>query len=311
MEGVDVPPPPITSSSSHHPPPPRFEIYVSRDTFKFNASHFVAYRGFRERLHGHNYRASVRLVGSGNVGGDGYVLDFGCVKEAVKDVCGDMNEHFIVPMLSDVLGIDVVEEGEAEEVEEEVEEVDEEDDDGTEAGNITTQTKTTTITTTTTTTATTATTTTTTGRGKKRRALCHRQSPTSMKGGTVTIICEDGSRFVFPRQDCLLLPIMHSTAEELAIYLYGKILSRLNANYLIERGVTSMEVTISEAVGQEAVFRRAIPNARNSVGGGNEAGGEGEEDPFDVASYVSRGRIPVMPCKTDTEGARRLRTDPS
>ena len=50
-----------------------YEIYVSRESFKFNAAHFIAYRGFRERLHGHNYRVSVRLRGP--VGPDGYVVD--------------------------------------------------------------------------------------------------------------------------------------------------------------------------------------------------------------------------------------------
>ena len=85
----------------------QFEIYVSKDTFKFNASHFVAYPGFRERLHGHSYRASVKLLGSHEIGRDGYVLDFGCVKTAAKDVCKKMNEYFIVPMLSEVLTITV------------------------------------------------------------------------------------------------------------------------------------------------------------------------------------------------------------
>ncbi|KAL3777764.1 hypothetical protein ACHAW5_004987 [Stephanodiscus triporus] len=274
-----------------------FEIYVSKDTFKFNASHFVAYPGFRERLHGHNYRASVRLVGGthdGKVGGDGYVVDFGCVKEAVKEVCKGMNEHFIVPMLSDVLDIEVEEEEEEEEEDDDEERrgeeemaaaaaAEEEEEDGSRAkkrkrGRPTEK-------------ATTTTTTTTKAGGG---------------GGSVTIVCEDGTKFVFPRRDCLLLPLMHTTAEELAVYLYGKILSRLNAAYLAERGVSIMEVTVSEMPGQEAVFRRAIPR-----GGGGQAAGGGEEeegggDPFDVAAYVRGGGIPVMPCATDTEnGARR------
>ena len=52
----------------------QFEIVVSKDTFKFNAAHFVAYPGFRERLHGHNYRVKVRIIGSHTIGRDGYVL---------------------------------------------------------------------------------------------------------------------------------------------------------------------------------------------------------------------------------------------
>lgn len=81
-----------------------FEIYVCKDTFKFNAAHFIAYHGFRERLHGHNYRVSVRMEGP--VGGDGYVVDFGDIKRATRAVCKELNERVIVPMLSDVLRIE-------------------------------------------------------------------------------------------------------------------------------------------------------------------------------------------------------------
>ena len=80
-----------------------FEVYVSKDSFKFNAAHFIAYRGFRERLHGHNYRVSVRMEGP--VGADGYVVDFGHIKKAARDVCSRLNERVIVPMRSDVLTI--------------------------------------------------------------------------------------------------------------------------------------------------------------------------------------------------------------
>jgi len=232
----------------------QFEINVSKDTFKFNASHFVAYPGFRERLHGHSYKASVKLIGSHQIGRDGYVLDFGCVKSVAKEVCKELNEYFLVPMLSEVLKITV-----------------EEDEDGDQVG-------------------------------KKVCGDCDENTGTPVPKktkkrkrnyypGSVTILCEDGSTFVFPRQDCLLLPIMHSTAEELAVYLYGKILQNLDAEYLRKRGVTVMEVTVSEAVGQDAVFRCVIP-----ASGGKE---------FDVVSYISKEAIPVMPCATETEAAEQ------
>src|SRR6187399_1745828 len=121
-----------------------FEIFVSKESFKFNAAHFIAYRGFRERLHGHNYRVSVRMEGP--VGDDGYVVDFGDIKRATRDICASLNERVIVPMLSDVLAIEV-------------------DD------------------------------------------------------AEVRVTCEDGMRFSFPRSDCVLLEIRHSSAEELAAFL--------------------------------------------------------------------------------------------
>jgi len=83
---------------------------VSKADFKFNAAHFVAYRGFRERLHGHNYTVGVRLLGSRKISHDGYVLDFGDVKSVVKKVCKQLNERFLCPNKSDVIDIKIVEE---------------------------------------------------------------------------------------------------------------------------------------------------------------------------------------------------------
>lgn len=43
--------------------PERFEVFVAKEDFKFSSSHFVAFEGFREHLHGHNYSCSVRMRG--------------------------------------------------------------------------------------------------------------------------------------------------------------------------------------------------------------------------------------------------------
>lgn len=43
--------------------PERFEVFVAKEDFKFSSSHFVAFDGFRERIHGHNYSCSIRLRG--------------------------------------------------------------------------------------------------------------------------------------------------------------------------------------------------------------------------------------------------------
>ncbi len=39
----------------------------------------------------------------------------------------------------------------------------------------------------------------------------------------VEMACEDGARFLMPKGDCAMLPIVHSTAEELAQYLWHRI----------------------------------------------------------------------------------------
>lgn len=38
-----------------------FEVFVSKEDFKFNCAHFISFKGFRERLHGHNYRISIKV----------------------------------------------------------------------------------------------------------------------------------------------------------------------------------------------------------------------------------------------------------
>jgi 6-pyruvoyl-tetrahydropterin synthase len=40
-----------------------FSIHVAKENLKFSAAHFIAYPGFREPLHGHNYQVGVYLEG--------------------------------------------------------------------------------------------------------------------------------------------------------------------------------------------------------------------------------------------------------
>mmetsp|Transcript_22712 Transcript_22712/g.47278 ORF Transcript_22712/g.47278 Transcript_22712/m.47278 type:complete len:219 (+) Transcript_22712:114-770(+) len=86
------------------PRPTAFSVVVFSESFKFNLAHFVAYRGFRERLHGHNYRLSIELLGS-RISSDGYVMDFGDVKTVARAACKQLNERVVVPSKSDVLDI--------------------------------------------------------------------------------------------------------------------------------------------------------------------------------------------------------------
>mmetsp|Transcript_26902 Transcript_26902/g.32577 ORF Transcript_26902/g.32577 Transcript_26902/m.32577 type:complete len:175 (+) Transcript_26902:145-669(+) len=156
------------TSSSLASPSPSFSVYVSKDYFKFNAAHFIAFKGYREKLHGHNYKVDLKIWGRKN--GDGYVLDFGKIKAVLRDLCKDINEHVILPVNSNVLEI-------------------------------------------------------------------------SEKGENVNVKCEDGSLFSFPRNDCKLLPIEHSSAEELAEYILGKTIEHFSEEYLLQmRGVTAMEI---------------------------------------------------------------------
>ncbi|CAM9811493.1 unnamed protein product, partial [Ectocarpus sp. 4 AP-2014] len=158
------------------PAPERFEVYVAKEDFKFSSSHFVAFEGFRERLHGHNYSCGVRL--RGEVCEDGYVVDFGIVKKVMRKLCKGLNERFLCPMESDALEI-------------------------------------------------------------------------TLTGSQVVIVCQDGATFVLPRDDCALLPLVHSTAEELSHFLFSRLLREFTLPYLHSRGVTEMDVSVAELPRQE------------------------------------------------------------
>lgn len=162
-------------------PDAQFRLHVAKENLKFSAAHFMAYPGFRERLHGHNY--SVAVTVEGDLGGTGYVLDFGYVKRITKELCDALDERMVVPTRSGVLRI-------------------------------------------------------------------------TERDGAVEVVCEDGSTFVFPRIDVALLPIAHSSAEELARYLC----ERLEVELLKLDGPTlrSVEVMVAEAPGQAAAYRKAL-----------------------------------------------------
>ncbi len=158
-----------------------YRVAVEKDYLKFSAAHFIAYKGFREPLHGHNYQVSVAL--SGEVGADGYVLDFGIVKQVTKAVCEELDERVLVPARSDCLTV-------------------------------------------------------------------------SYDGPSVVLVYEDGTRFVFPATDCVLLPIVHASAEELAAYVLSRLREGLGVHVM--RGITEIEVGVSEAPGQAAYCRAEL-----------------------------------------------------
>ena len=163
-----------------------FEVSVSpSDRFKFNAAHFIAYKGFRERLHGHNYSVTVTMIGRSMLREDGYLIDFGEIKRVVGGLCKDLNEHFILPMNSDALQI--------------------------ETDNV-----------------------------------------------ECRLTCEDGTRFVMPITDVAKLPIVHSSAEEIARYMWTRIIEAFGRDELIRRGIVTLEVSCAEMPHQQATFRRRI-----------------------------------------------------
>ena len=157
--------------------PGSFKVHVTKDYLKFSAAHFIAYPGFREALHGHNYRVSVEV--EGQLGANGYVVDFGIVKKAAKRVCERLNEKTLVPAKSDCMTI-------------------------------------------------------------------------REEAGQVIMRYED-DEFRIPLTDAAILPIVHSSAEELARYIAGDLMGELRSEGIAT--LDAIQVGVEETTGQAAFYR--------------------------------------------------------
>lgn len=74
----------------------------------------------------------------------------------------------------------------------------------------------------------------------------------------VTLSCEDGSLFSFPKADCLFLPIYHSSAEELAEHFCTLLVEAVGVDRLRERGIFEIQLSIAEAAHQEAIYTLSL-----------------------------------------------------
>jgi 6-pyruvoyltetrahydropterin/6-carboxytetrahydropterin synthase len=73
------------------------------------------------------------------------------------------------------------------------------------------------------------------------------------EGECVKVTVDGKPRYVFPRNDCALLPIPNTTVEMLAELLTDRLRAELET--MGARGVTAIEMDIEENFGQSAVFR--------------------------------------------------------
>src|SRR5256885_2424946 len=67
-------------------------------------------------------------------------------------------------------------------------------------------------------------------------------------------------RYVFPRDDCALLPVPNTTVEMLAQYLAGRVRKELAASDGVD--VTAVEGEVEETIGQAATYPEALGGAR-------------------------------------------------
>jgi 6-pyruvoyl-tetrahydropterin synthase len=158
-----------------------FSIHVTKENLKFSAAHFIAYPGFREPLHGHNYQVGVRV--EGRLAATGYVLDFGLIKKVTKEIADRLDERTIIPGNSDCLKIECV--------------------------------------------------------------------------GDELSVLYGNDHFAFPVGDVAILPIVHSSAEELARYIWNELHNALKAAEALSE-IVSIEISVAEGPGQAAIYREDI-----------------------------------------------------
>jgi 6-pyruvoyltetrahydropterin/6-carboxytetrahydropterin synthase len=154
-----------------------YRICVAKDRLIFCCGHFISYEGDKcERLHGHNYRASVEIAGE--LDANHYLFDFIALTRMAKAITDELDHHMLLATRNAVIKIEETPE-------------------------------------------------------------------------LVRVACRE-RRWVFPREDCILLPIENTTAELLARYIGQRLLASLKA----EHGFTpaAMRVEVEENVGQSATY---------------------------------------------------------
>lgn len=72
----------------------------------------------------------------------------------------------------------------------------------------------------------------------------------------VTVSFDGAVRYVFPREDCALLPIPNTTVEMLAQYLAGRVRAELARAGV--RHVAALALEVEENFGQSATYRETI-----------------------------------------------------
>lgn len=70
-------------------------LYIDKESHKFSAAHYTIFSATeRERLHGHNYSVSVRIVAP--LGGNGFSADYNVYKTRLKSLCDELDEYLLL-----------------------------------------------------------------------------------------------------------------------------------------------------------------------------------------------------------------------
>src|SRR3954452_18251949 len=81
----------------------RFQVRVSKDYLVFCSGHFISYEGDKcEKLHGHNYRATVEIEGELD-SRSFYVFDFIALKQLTKAITDELDHRMMLATRNPVI----------------------------------------------------------------------------------------------------------------------------------------------------------------------------------------------------------------
>lgn len=160
----------------------QFRVRVTKDHLVFSAAHFITFNGnICERLHGHNWRVAVEVVGP--LDENEYVFDFIALRDATQALVNELDHRMLLP----------------------------------------TQ---------------------------------HPRIRVLAEDHEVTATFEQ-RRWVFPREDCILLPVANTTAERIAEWMARRLASTL-AGHPGGPALTQLNVEVEENFGQWAICELAL-----------------------------------------------------
>ena len=83
-------------------------LHIDKQAHKFSAAHFTIFSETeRERLHGHNYGVSARIVAE--MGENGFSADYNVYKRCLQKLCDAHDEYMLLPSESPWLAVEELE----------------------------------------------------------------------------------------------------------------------------------------------------------------------------------------------------------
>ncbi|MEO0435374.1 MAG: 6-carboxytetrahydropterin synthase [Pseudomonadota bacterium] len=71
-------------------------LHIDKESHKFSVAHYTIFSATeRERLHGHNYSVSAKIVAP--MGHNGFAADYNVYKDRIKRLCDEWDEYLLLP----------------------------------------------------------------------------------------------------------------------------------------------------------------------------------------------------------------------